>query len=121
MNITGGLGGSGEHPRSAGGVPADPGCGVGADDVRAAVSAVRRGIRKHHQGAEKPEAVSADGHGAVPVGVDMRVDCVPFGNRLTNFAQDRLTTRQNAAIMKIMKYCGIVRSGGAGSEIEEVL
>jgi hypothetical protein len=23
--------------------------------------------------------------------------------------------------MKIMKYCGIVRSGGAGSEIEEVL
>jgi hypothetical protein len=32
-----------------------------------------------------------------------------------------LTTRQNAAIMKIMKYCGIVRSGGAESEIEEVL
>lgn len=29
--------------------------------------------------------------------------------------------RQNAAIMKIMKYCGIVNSGGAGSEIEEVL
>ena len=53
--------------------------------------------------------------------MDMRVDCVPFGNRLTNFAQNRLTTWQNAAIMKIMKYCGIVRSGGAGSEIEEVL
>lgn len=118
---TGGLGGSGEHPRGAVGVPADPGCGAGADDVRTAVSAVRRGIRKHHQGAEKPEAGGADGHGAVPAGVDMRVDCVPFGNRLTNFAQNRLTTWQNAAIMKIMKYCGIVRSGGAGSEIEEVL
>ena len=97
------------------------GCGAGADDVRAAVSAVRRGIRKHHQGAEKPEAGGADGHGAVPAGMDMRVDCVPFATRLTNFAQDRLTTRQNAAIMKIMKYCGIVRSGGAESEIEEVL
>lgn len=118
---TGGLGGSGEHPRGAVGVPADPGCGAGADDVRTAVSAVRRGIRKHHQGAEKPEAGGTDGHGAVPAGMDMRVDCVPFATRLTNFAQDRLTTRQNAAIMKIMKYCGIVRSGGAGSEIEEVL
>ncbi len=29
--------------------------------------------------------------------------------------------RQNAAIMKTMKYCGIVSSGGAVFEIEEVL
>lgn len=29
--------------------------------------------------------------------------------------------RQNAAIMKIMKYCGIVSSGDAVFEIEEVL